>query len=118
MKRYLVIIVFIFAGMALAGCSDNGKALSVNGAQSNPSAYQGTVTIAGIVAGVSRQDPKVFALMDMAEAKCNKPGCEKILLPVRYEGDTPKPGTAVQVTGSFTPQWEYFAATKVKKKRM
>jgi len=125
MKKYILIfgvIVFI-AGIAIIGLSNGrsktikgDKVLSVNDIQLDPSAYKGTFTITGVVAGVSRQDQNVFAIIDTSEAiLCKTTGCARFYLPVRYEGQIPKVWDEVNVTGSFTQSGRFlvFVATKV-----
>ncbi len=125
MKKYILIfgvIVFI-AGIAIISLSNEktktikgGGILSVNDIQSDPLAYKGTINITGVSAGVTRQDPKVFLLIDTAEAiACKSTGCARFYLPVRYEGPIPKQWDEVNVVGSFTQSGRVplFAATKV-----
>ena len=79
-----------------------------------PSAYKGTITITGVMAGVSRQDPKVFTIIETSEAKlCKITGCARFYLPVQYEGTPPKVWDEVNVTGSFVEGGRLFQATKV-----
>ena len=88
--------------------------MSVNDIQADPSAYKGTITINGVMAGVSRQDPKVFAIIETSEAiLCKQTGCARFYLPVRYEGTAPKVWDEVNVTGSFVDGGRVFAATKM-----
>lgn len=116
----LVAIIFI-AGIAFVSFSNGktktvkeGGVLSVNDIQADPSAYKGTITINGVVAGISPQDPKLFAIIETLEAKtCKITGCAKFYLPVKYEGETPKVWDEVNVTGSFVEGKILVAATKV-----
>ena len=123
MKRYifaLVAIIFI-AGIAFVSFSNGktktvkeGGVLSVNDIQADPSAYKGTITINGVVAGISPQDQKLFAIIETSEAKiCKITGCAKFYLPVKYEGETPKVWDEVNVTGSFAEGKVLVVATKV-----
>ncbi len=121
MERLFVLLAAILLAVGIvAGCSsksDDIKALSVRGIKTNSSAYQGAVTIAGVVAMVSRNDPKMFVVMDLDDVKNNVPLPQRLYMPVRYEGSVPPVGEAVNITGSFTEGLKYFAATSVKPRR-
>lgn len=123
MKKYKFGVVALIAVIAFASFG-NGKSktikgsgvLSVKDVQSDPSAYKGTVTITGVVAGASRQDQSVFAIIETSEAiLCKTTGCASFYLPVKYEGVIPKQWDEVNVTGSFTQTGRVplFTATKV-----
>lgn len=112
MKKYILVFgaIIAIAAIVILGLG-NGKAktikvagiLTVNDVQADPLAYKGTITITGVSAGVTRQDPKIFLMVDTAEAKaCKSTGCASFYLPVRYEGPIPKQWDEVNVTGSFT----------------
>ena len=122
MKKYIIALVaIVITGVAFAGFSSGmGKkvqtksVLSVNDIQADPAAYTGTVTINGVVASISKQDPKLFGIIDTAEAKlCKILTCATFYLPVKYAGQTPKEGDEVNVTGSFGAKGRGFNATKV-----
>ena len=123
MKKYIFICaaVALIAGLAFTSFS-NGKAktikgggvLSVDDIMADPAAYKGVISINGVVAGFSRQDPKLFAIIETAEAKlCKITGCAKFYLPVKYERNVPKVWDEVNVTGSFVEGGRLFVATKV-----
>ena len=61
-------IVIVGLGNGRAKTIKTGGPLTVNDIQADPMAYKGTVTITGVVAGATRQDPKVFLIIDTAEA--------------------------------------------------
>jgi len=66
------------------------------------------------VSGSSKHDPRVFAIIDTAEAKlCKIVTCATFYLPVKYAGQAPKEGDEVNVTGSFGDKGRIFNATKV-----
>lgn len=105
MKRNLFIAIALVAGIVLSYAlffRGNASALQVNQVTADPSAYSGTVTVTGIMAGTSQQDPSIFGMFDLKELQCTTPNCNKIYLPVRYQGTMPKPGDEVRVTGNFT----------------
>lgn len=122
MKKYFfALAAIIIAGFAFAGFSSGmGKnvptkgVLSVNDIQADPAAYTGTITINGVVSGSSKKGPKVFAIIDTAEAKlCKIVTCAAFYLPVKYAGNAPKEGDEVNVTGSFGEKGRVFNAVKV-----
>ncbi|MDA8340520.1 MAG: hypothetical protein M0Z70_14565 [Nitrospiraceae bacterium] len=123
MKKYIIAFAVIILIAAIGFISlSNGKTktvkeggvLSVNDIQADPSAYKGTITINGVVAGISPQDPKLFAIIETLEAKtCKITGCAKFYLPVKFEGETPKVWDEVNVTGSFAEGKILVVATKV-----
>lgn len=97
--------------------ANKDKTLSVNDIQSDPSAYKGTITINGVMAGVAKDDSKVFAIVDTAEVKaCQSVGCGTFYLLVKYNGKLPNLGDEVNVTGSFTGSGDnlIFNATEFK----
>lgn len=122
MKKYFIVFTaIIIAGIAFASFSSGmGKRvqtqgiLSVNDIQADPAAYTGTITINGVVAGISKQDPQIFGIIETAEAKlCKILTCATFYLPVKYAGQTPKEGDEVNVTGSFGDKGRVFNATEV-----
>lgn len=119
MQKNIFIAVAVLIGIALSyGLFFRGdaNALQVNQVAADPSAYSGTITVTGIMAGTSPQDPSLFGMFDLKELQCKTPNCNKLYLPVKYQGAMPKPGDEVQVSGSFMPisGGFYFSATGVK----
>jgi hypothetical protein len=122
MKKYVIVFTaIIIAGITFAGFSSGmskkvqAKAvLSVNDIQADPAAYTGTITINGVVSGFSKQDPKIFAIIDTAEAKlCKTVTCATFYLKVKNTGKRPQEGDEINVTGSFGEKGRVFNATKV-----
>ena len=122
MKKYaFALAAIVIASIAFVGFSSGmGKkvqtkgVLSVNDIQADPAAFTGVITINGVVASRSKQDPKLFALVDTAEAKlCKTVTCGIFYLPVKYAGNAPKEGDEVNVTGIFGEKGRVFKATKV-----
>lgn len=104
MKKYILIAVSLAACIALSYAlffRGNSNVLQVNQLASDPSAYSGTLTVTGIMAGTSSQDPSVFGIFDLKELQCTTPNCNKIYLPVKSQGTMPKPGDEVRVSGTF-----------------
>lgn len=123
MKKYILVfgLIIVIAAIAIVSLG-NGKTktikgggiLSVNDIMADPVAYKGVITITGVVAGFSRQDPKLFAIIETAEAKlCKITGCARFYLPVRYEANMPKVWDEVNVTGGFVEGGKLFVATKM-----
>lgn len=102
-KRFIVVVTTCIAGLFLAlqlsGCSS--KAFSVNDVASDPAAFNGSITITGIMGGVSQMDRSVFGIMDVKELQCKTQNCNKVFIPIKYQGQIPKLGDEVKVTGSF-----------------
>lgn len=97
-----------------ASSVNNSQALSVQDIQADPTAYTGTITIIGTMAGVDPNNSKVFGLIDTAEAvACKSTGCANFYLPVKYEGTLPKDWDEVKVTGKFVDGGKLFEASKV-----
>jgi len=104
MKKYLVLATALAIGIALAyGMFFRGDAdaLQVNQVAADPAAYSGTITVSGVMAGTSPQNPGIFGIFDLKELQCTTPNCNKLYLPVRYQGPMPKLGDEVRVSGSF-----------------
>jgi hypothetical protein len=119
MKKNIYFVVALVVGIALSYAlffRGDANALQVNQVASDPSAYSGTITVTGIMAGTSPQDPSVFGIFDLKELKCTTPNCNKIYLPVKHQGTMPKPGDEVRVSGSFMQSGGgyFFNATNVK----
>ena len=115
--RHALVALALAAGAAfpLAGC-DNAKAFNVNDVASDPAAYTGSITLTGIMGGTSQMDPTVFGIMDLKELQCTTPGCNKVFIPIRANGQVPALGDEVRVTGSFRqePGGYIFVAEQVK----
>lgn len=107
-----VIAVISFAAVRMGGA----RALNVRDVSSDPLSFKGTITITGIMGGVSQQDRSIFGIMDVKELQCTTPNCNKVFIPVRYQGQQPVLGDEVKVTGSFTKLADglLFAAQQVK----
>ena len=119
MKKNIIIVIALLGGIALSYALFSGgdsNALQVNQVASDPDAYSGTVTVTGIVAGTSPQDPSVIGIFDIKELQCTTPNCNKIYLPVKCQGTMPKPGDEVLVKGVFikTSDGYLLAASSVK----
>lgn len=114
MKRNIIIAVALAVGIVLSYAlffRGDANALQVNQVGADPSAYSGTITVTGIMAGISQQDPSVFGMFDLKELQCTTPNCNKLYLPVRHQGAMPKPGDEVRVSGSFTKTGDGFLFT-------
>ena len=119
-KQYLIvaagILLFAFAFAFVFIGTGNTKALNVNDVAPDPLAYSGTITVTGIMAVVSKDDPKLFGIMDKAELQCTTVNCSKFYLPILYQGNTPAVGDEIVATGRFTQEERgtVFVAEKVK----
>jgi len=117
-KRLSVSVTACVAGLFLAllltGCSS--KAFSVNDVASDPAAFNGIITITGIMGGLSPMDHTVFGIMDVKELQCKTQNCNRVLIPIKYQGQVPLLGDEVRVTGSFVKLRDgyLFAANDVK----
>lgn len=119
MKKYIVLIAALSVGIVLAyalffrGSTDT---LQVNQVASDPSAYSGMITVSGIMAGKSPQNPNIFGIFDLKELQCTTANCNKLYLPVRYQGPMPKLGDEVLVSGSLikTSDGFIFSASNLK----
>jgi len=109
-KAAIIMTLLIFTSIAGVGCADDsGSAkntiiLSINDIQSDPLAFTGALTINGVTAVFSEDDPMVFGIKDTAELLfCRDLYCDAFTLPARYVGDGPMPVLAdeVDVVGSW-----------------
>jgi hypothetical protein len=107
-------VAALFLALLLSGCSS--KAVSVNDVASDPAAFSGVITITGIMGGVSQMDKSVFGIMDVKELQCKTQNCNRVLIPIKYQGQIPVLGDEVRVTGSFVKLSDgyLFAANEVK----
>lgn len=122
MKKFIfAFAAIVITSVAFAGFSSGmGKrvqtkgVLTVNDIQADPAAYTGTITINGVVASTSKQNPPLFAIIDTAEAKlCKTVTCAMFYLQVKNVGKRPQEGDEINVTGSFGEKGRVFNATKV-----
>lgn len=118
MKKFILATASCAVGIALlfvlVGC--DSKALNVSDVASDPTAFKNTITLTGIVAGTSPQNPSIFGIMDIKELQCKTQNCNKIFIPIAYKGTFPVRGDEVRLTGSFINQGGgyLFAAEKLK----
>lgn len=104
MKKYLFIFAALAVGVAIAFAfsqQSGPKALTVTEVGANPSAYSGTITVSGVMAGVYRPDPTIFGIMDLKELQCKTANCNKLIIPVKYQGPRPVLGDEVRITGNL-----------------
>lgn len=104
MKKYIYVVVALVIGaavaFAVAGKGD-AKILNVNEVGSDPAAFTGTISLTGIMGGVSRTDSSIIGIMDLKELQCTSANCNKIFIPVKFAGAQPVLGDEVRMTGSF-----------------
>ncbi|EPR33044.1 hypothetical protein dsat_0485 [Alkalidesulfovibrio alkalitolerans DSM 16529] len=105
-KQYLIVAagILLFASALVFTGTGDTKALNVNDVAPDPLAYTGVITVTGIMAVVSQEDPSLFGIMDKSELQCTTPDCSKFYLPVSYQGSTPAVGDEVVVSGRFTQE--------------
>ena len=106
MAKYMFIGAAIIVGVVLVIAlfiNNGGEVLHVNQVGADPGAFTGTITVTGIAAGTAKDNPTVFGMFDLKELQCKTPNCNKLYLPVKYQGTMPKPGDEVRVTGSIIP---------------
>ena len=104
MNKYIYIAVALLIGAVVAfGVAKQGEAklLNVNDIGSDPSAFTGTINVTGIMAGTSQYDATVFGIMDIKELQCKSANCNKIFIPVKYQGKHPVIGDEVKLSGAF-----------------
>lgn len=104
MKKYVLAAVglaLVIAATVVFLQQDNVHALSVSEVGSDPAAFTGTITVTGVTYGFSRQDPNLFGIMDVKELQCQSPNCNKLIVPVKFQGTLPTVGDEVRLTGSF-----------------
>ncbi len=116
MKKLLLVGVALAIGITVGITAFRpaaATALNVNEVGSDPGAFVGTITLAGVTAGLAPNDKTLFGIMDLKELQCNSANCNKIILPVRYKGELPSLGDEVRVTGTFVPAGKgYFFASE------
>lgn len=112
-----LIVVVATIGLSSGKSKANSKSriLTVSDVQANPNAYKGSITITGVVAKFSKEDPKVFAIIDTSEAKhCKSTGCAKFYLPLKYDKQVPKEWDEINATGQFVEKGGLlFEASKI-----
>jgi hypothetical protein len=105
MKKNIIVVAALLVGLASAyafSMQSGPKALAVSDVGADPAAFTGTISVTGVMRGVSQQDPTIFGVMDVKELQCKTANCNKILIPVRYQGQRPVLGDEIKMTGSFS----------------
>lgn len=75
------------------------KVVQVDDLADKPESYKGEIVLKAAVARVGKTKG-VFAAIDYREfKKCRELDCAKHYLPVKFDGDIPKPETLVQLEG-------------------
>ena len=75
--------------------------LQVKDLESDPSGYKGTIVVRGVVARVSKEEPKLVALIDSREARvCRDLNCANYYLTARVNRDDLNPWDEVDVRGT------------------
>lgn len=106
MKKFFAAILFF----VIAGCSD-GPVLNVSGIKDDITKYsKSKVTMEGVVSKWQSKDPAQFGIVDMKDLGKKT----QFVVPVRFAGEKPAPGTKVHVTGMASVDAREFQATKVK----
>ena len=118
MKKYIYVAVALVIGLGVAfGMASKGDArvLNVNDIGADPAAFTGTITFTGIMAGISQNDSSIFGVMDVKELQCTSANCNKIYIPVKFQGKQPVIGDEIKLTGNFQKldAGYLFAAEKV-----
>jgi len=117
-KQYIIAAVACAVGLSLVFLLSSGsaKAFSVSDVASDPAAFSGTITVTGIMGGLSPVDQTVFGIMDVKELQCKTQNCNKVLIPIKYQGKLPVLGDEIKATGSFVKVGDgyLFAAQNVK----
>jgi len=105
-KQYLIVAagILLFASALIFTGTRDTRALNVNDVAPDPLAYTGVITVTGIMAVVSKENPNLFGIMDKSELQCTTPDCSKFYLPISYKGSTPAVGDEVVVSGRFTKE--------------
>lgn len=99
-------------GVEAAATDGSRSVVGVDAFMRSPNLQQQTVTVVGVV---SAWDAKrnMLALIDRKEAaECGTVTCATLTLPVRWEGEPPRIGQQVRVTGSVrqSPEGKVFIA--------
>jgi hypothetical protein len=81
--------------------ANGNKGINVRDIGTDPAAFTGTLTITGITYAFSPQDNSIFGIVDVKELQCTTPNCNKLIIPVRYQGKLPKTGDEIRVSGEF-----------------
>lgn len=118
MKKYVLIGLVLAAGIAagvMYSRPGQALALNVNEVAADPAAFSGTITVTGVTAAFSPQDPALFGVMDLKELQCTTPNCNKLLIPVRTADKLPALGDEVRISGTFasSPMGYVFTAQSI-----
>jgi hypothetical protein len=105
MKSFRNLFVLFAAILLLAlaaGCKNDAPAFQINDIASDPGAFDGSLTLVGIVNAYAQSDATIVGVMDKKELQCTTPNCNKVLLPVKIAGTRPAIGDEVRISGAFS----------------
>lgn len=108
----LIVLMFIcFTGM---GKIDKKTALSVSDIAADPFAYQGVITVNGIIAKLSQDEPNTFTMIESKEAiLCKGTHCAAFYLPVKYKDGKFTQNMEVNVTGTINEDGKILVAQHI-----
>ncbi|HEX9778375.1 MAG TPA: hypothetical protein VGA63_09535 [Geopsychrobacteraceae bacterium] len=102
-RPLFLLIAAMFLLVLAAGCKNQGPAaFQINDVASDPAAFDGPLTLVGIVNAISPSDATIVGVMDKKELQCTTPNCNKVILPVKTTGIRPAIGAEVRIFGSFS----------------
>ena len=113
--RIFVFAFSLIALLAVVGCSSESHTFQVNDVVSDPGAFNGSLTIEGVVYAYAKDDAMILGVMDKKELQCTTPNCNKVLFPVKVGNPRPAIGDEIRVSGDIVKKdWGYLMqATKV-----
>ena len=109
-----VFSLFLIASLVImAGCKNDAPVYQVNDVVSDPGAYNGVLTLEGVVYTFAKQDPSIVGIMDKKELQCKTPNCKKTLLAMQVMDSKLAVGDEVKVSGSIVKEsWGYLLKAK------
>lgn len=107
----LIFFIFIcFMGMGKV----NKNTLSVSDIAADPFAYQGIITVNGVIAESTKDTPNIFTIIETKEAVlCKGTHCAAFHLPVKYKTGIFSKNMEVNVTGTISEDGKILVANNI-----
>lgn len=109
---FIIFSCIVFLGM---GKTNKRNILSVTDIAADPFAYEGLITVNGIIAASDQNKPDTFTMIETKEAVlCKGTHCAAFYLPVKYESGNFNSNMEVNVTGTISEDGKILVAKNIK----
>lgn len=107
-SKLFFLVCLLAVLVTFAGCKSEAPAFQVNDVVSDPGAFNGSLTLEGVVYAYAQADATILGVMDKKELQCTTPNCNKVLMPVKVSTPRPAIGDEVKISGTIVKEeWGY-----------